>query len=90
MLTAAVVSRRFRNLLLTDPQAALHAGYNDESFSLSESERDAVLAIQAANLRDFATQLVIEMDDDAKADPGSDTPHRARQTEAAPGVAHYV
>ncbi len=35
ILSAAVVSRRFRNLLLSDAAAALHSGYNGETFELS-------------------------------------------------------
>jgi hypothetical protein len=90
MLAAAVVSRSFRNQLLTDPQAALCSGYNGESFHLSESEQDAIQAIQATDLRDFAAQLVAEMDESRWVESGVYTPQRVRNTEAAPGIAHYA
>lgn len=90
MLTAAVVNRRFRNLLLTDPQAALHAGYRDESFHLSESEQAALLAIHSTDLRDFAAQLEAQIVDGPLAEQDSYVSHPARRTEPAPGVAHYA
>lgn len=90
MLTAAVVSRGFRNLLLTDPQAALRAGYNDESFHLSESERDAILAIHPTDLRDFAAQLEAQIADGSSKELESYDPHPARRMESAPGVPYYT
>ena len=89
VLTAAVVNRRFCNLLLTDPQTALHSGYNGESFQLSDSERHAVLAIRASNLRDFASQLVSNVMDEGRNDLAGYVPHHARRTEAA-SVAQYA
>lgn len=90
MLTAAVVSRRFRTLLLTDPQMALHAGYNNESFHLSENERDVILAIHAADLRDFAAQLEAQLADGVTADPDSYIRPPTRHLEPAPGVANFA
>jgi hypothetical protein len=87
MLSAAVVSRRFRNLLLSDPEAALHSGYNGESFELSERERTAILAIQAGTLRDFAAQLMDQVSDQEPSEYGQYTP---RRTEKTPGVAHFA
>jgi hypothetical protein len=57
LLTAAVVNQRFRHLLLTNPETALASGYNGESFSLANEEKDLVLSIHAISLADFATQL---------------------------------
>jgi hypothetical protein len=90
MLAAAVVSRSFRNQLLTDPQAALRGGYNGESFHLSESEQDAIQAIQATDLRDFAAQLIAEMDENSWVETGAYASQRARNVEVAPGIAHYA
>jgi hypothetical protein len=90
MLSAAVVSRRFRTLLLSDPQAALHGGYQGESFQLSESERNAVLAIRAGDLREFAAQLLDEVSDQEPYESGHFTPHHTRRNETAPGVAQYA
>jgi hypothetical protein len=57
LLTAAVINQRFRHLLLTNPETALAAGYNGESFSLANEEKDLVLSIHAKSLADFARQL---------------------------------
>jgi hypothetical protein len=90
MLTAAVVSRRFCNLLLTDPQAALRHGYNGESFQLNESERDAILAIHAGDLRDFAAQLVAQVSPEESAELDYRTPRHAYYNEPASGVAQPI
>ena len=58
LLCAAVVSPRFRDQLLKDPESALRSGYQSETFHLSPEERSWVLSIQAVNLADFASQLV--------------------------------
>jgi len=58
VLTAAVVSRKFCQLLLSDPHRALCSGYNGESFQLSDQEQALVLSISAVSLNDFAKQLV--------------------------------
>ena len=58
LLCAAVVSPRFRDQLLKDPDSAMRSGYQSESFHLSAEERSWVLATQAVNLTDFASQLV--------------------------------
>jgi len=58
LLTAAVVSRRFCGLLLTDPLQAVTAGYNGETFTLSSEEVQQILAVKASSLREFALQLL--------------------------------
>lgn len=65
LLTAAVVSRRFCQLLLANPVAALTAGYRGESFRLNADEMRRVTAIRASSLQDFAQQLL----KNAEADP---------------------
>ena len=57
LMTAAVINKRFRNLLLTRPQEALEAGFQGEDFTLDRAERNLVLTIQAGDLADFALQL---------------------------------
>ncbi len=57
LITAAVVNRSFRQLLLEDPDQALNEGYNSESFSLEAEDREKVLAIKATSLTDLASQL---------------------------------
>lgn len=58
LLTAAVVSRRFRQLLLADPLAALRSGYNGTDFRLTLDEINLVQSIHATTLPDFAAQLL--------------------------------
>lgn len=60
LLVAAVVSRRFCQLLLSSPLIALTAGYRGQPFKLTPAERNHVLAIHAASLQDFACQLGVE------------------------------
>jgi hypothetical protein len=58
LLTAAVVNRRFCQMLLANPANALAHGYNGEAFLLESEARDRVLSIRAKNLADFAAQLM--------------------------------
>lgn len=58
LLSAAVISNEFCQLLLTNPKLALDLGFQGERFHFSGREREQILAIQAENLRDFAVQLV--------------------------------
>ena len=59
LLTAAVVNRRFCRLLLSNPLAALAAGYRGEAFNLNQREVKRISGIRATSLRDFALQLLI-------------------------------
>lgn len=58
LLAAAVVNKKFRDLLLTDPKAALNNGYNGETFQLREEDQRLVLSIQAESLAEFAAHFV--------------------------------
>jgi hypothetical protein len=58
LLTAATVSRTFRNLLLTNPKQALANGYNGEVFHLDAQDLDQIMSIQALSLHEFAQQLI--------------------------------
>lgn len=58
LLTAAVINRRFCQMLLANPAKALANGYNGEAFWLEAAVRERVLAIQAQDLADFAAQLM--------------------------------
>jgi len=62
LLTAAVVSRRFCRLLLANPLAALTVGYRGEAFRLNPGEVNRVSKIHATSLRDFAFQLLREVE----------------------------
>jgi hypothetical protein len=61
LLSAAIVNPRFQNLLLTNPVAALAAGYNGETFQLTQAEYAAVTSLCVSTLRDFATQLLRDL-----------------------------
>ncbi|MFN8487139.1 MAG: hypothetical protein U0350_06065 [Caldilineaceae bacterium] len=58
MLTAAVVSHKFCNLLLNDPLEAVAKGYNGETFELTAEEVQLLHTIKASSLRDFVKQLL--------------------------------
>ncbi len=57
LLSAAVVSEKFCELLLANPASALVAGYSGESFLLETADLELVLSIRATDLSDFALQL---------------------------------
>jgi hypothetical protein len=59
LISAAVVSREFCNLLLADPAVALATGYNGEAFHLAIEEQELITSIRATSLADFAQQLTI-------------------------------
>lgn len=57
VLSAAVVSRSFRNALLNDPAKAIAGGYLGEQFHLSSKTRQRISSMRAVSLTDFAAQL---------------------------------
>ncbi|MEN6408423.1 MAG: hypothetical protein ABFD44_01760 [Anaerolineaceae bacterium] len=58
ILTAALVCKSFEKQLLDDPVQAVGNGFAGEMFHLSNDEWDCIRTIQAANLADFAAQLM--------------------------------
>ncbi len=58
LVAAAVVSRPFRTLLLSNAPAALSTGYAGQSFPLAPEEATLLLAIRASSLQDLTTQLM--------------------------------
>jgi hypothetical protein len=58
VLSAAVVSRRFRQMLLSDPRKAIEAGYAGESFNMDEGEKAWMSSIRANDLAGFAAQMI--------------------------------
>ena len=58
LLAAAVVNKKFRQLLLNDPVQALEIGYQGEKFSFTRSERDLIISIQAKSLAELAGQMI--------------------------------
>ena len=57
LLTAAVISAQFRQVLLANPSQALTSGYGGEKFNLPREQRTRVASIRANSLADFASQL---------------------------------
>jgi hypothetical protein len=57
LLAAAVINKRFRDLLLSDPARALAEGFHGETFQLTHDQKMLVLSIRADKLSDFALQL---------------------------------
>lgn len=57
VFAAAVVSRQFCKMLLSDPVTALQNGYLGETFKLSNEEHDLLISIHAENLADLARQV---------------------------------
>lgn len=58
LLSAAVVSKSFCNMLLTNPEIALASGYQGESFNLSDSDRSWLFSIRPTSLVDLAANMV--------------------------------
>jgi len=58
LLSAAIVSTGFRNLLITNPETALDKGYQGEKFNLSSDEYRWLVSVQATDLAGFASQML--------------------------------
>jgi len=57
VLSAAVVSSRFRQMLLSDPRRAIASGYGGETFHMDEHEIAWMASIRAKSLDEFARQM---------------------------------
>jgi hypothetical protein len=57
LINAAIVSKEFCELLLTNPARALASGYHGEWFHLTPEEQKLIFSIHASSLEDFAMQL---------------------------------
>ena len=57
LLTAAVINRSFRSMLLNDSAKAIAGGYHGERFQMGSAETHQVTSIHASTLAEFATQL---------------------------------
>jgi len=58
LLSAAVVSKSFRNMLLTSPEIALASGYQGEKFNLSDADRSWLFSIKPVSLVDLAANML--------------------------------
>jgi len=54
ILSAAVVNKKFRKLLLSNPGLAIQNGYAGEAFNLGKEETEWITAIKVSNLEEFA------------------------------------
>jgi len=58
LLSAAVVSKSFRNMLLANPEIAVSSGYQGEQFNLCAEDRSWLFSIRPTNLVDLAANMV--------------------------------
>ena len=58
LVTAAVISQSFCELLLHNPSEAISVGYDGEAFLLTAEEKNLVVSIQAVTLQEFVMQLL--------------------------------
>jgi len=61
LICAAVVDKKFCQLLLRDPAAAIASGYRGETFELSEEDQMSIESIRATSLSDFSHYLFQQM-----------------------------
>ena len=58
LLSAAVVSKSFRNMLLSNPEIAVSSGYQGEKFILNAEDRNWLFSIRPTSLVDLAANMV--------------------------------
>lgn len=58
LIHAAVISRRFRDLLLANPIKSIEDGYCGEKFAFTREEKQQIKHIHASSLADFSNQLL--------------------------------
>lgn len=76
LLMAAVVSERFRHMLLSNPAKAMRSGYGNERFDLTAAERQLVLSIvaklpsgKARTVQAFAQRLIDQLAEETDEQP---------------------
>ena len=58
LLSAAIVSAGFRNMLISNPETAVDKGYQGEKFNLNPDEYRWLVSVQATDLASFASQML--------------------------------
>ena len=58
LFAAAVVSKSFCSMLLSDPEQALKQGYQGRTFGLSPEDAALISSLNAGSLADLAQQVV--------------------------------
>ena len=66
LLSVAVVSKKFRSLLLTDPERAIDEGHRGEQFHLTPADRKRILITHARSLEELAAKLIQTTDEQAE------------------------
>lgn len=59
IISAAVINKRFRSTLLSDPSTAIAQGYFGEPFSLSNDQKNRISTIREDSLEGFAAKLAM-------------------------------
>ena len=57
LFAAAIVSDRFRETLLREPEAALANGYLGQTFALTDQEKTIIQSVRANTLTDLAQKV---------------------------------
>jgi hypothetical protein len=78
LLSAAVVSKSFRNMLLTNPEIAVTSGYQGETFNLSPEDQNWLYSIRPVSLSDLAANMVAYQHESKVKLPVEPVPHFAR------------
>jgi hypothetical protein len=65
LIHAAIISKSFRQMLLTNPVRSVETGYCGEKFFFTREEKMRIKMIQAATLEEFACQLMQVVDAEA-------------------------
>jgi hypothetical protein len=78
LLSAAVVSKSFRNMLLTNPEIAVASGYQGETFNLSHEDQSWLYSIRPSNLIDLAANMVTYQQESKVKIPLEPLPHLVR------------
>jgi hypothetical protein len=70
LIHAAIINRRFRDTLLSNPVKSIEDGYFGEKFAFTREEKQRIKHIHASTLADFSSQLmqVIELSNFATAE----------------------
>lgn len=69
LIHAAVINKRFREMLLANPVKSIETGYSGENFSFTREEKARIRHIQARSLEDFAVQLMQVVEKPVVAEP---------------------
>ena len=59
LISAALVSERFRTLLLSDPQRAIETGYNGETFQFESDVIKVIVSSRGPTLDAFVHEVII-------------------------------